>query len=90
MENPTRATFYFYEESEEKGPVEALSNQGLDTYEIKIGDQVRIYIKPYNLISNYTAIVKELAANIAFIEITTLKKRELVKISLKDHLIKKI
>jgi hypothetical protein len=91
MENPIRATFYFYEESEEKGPVEALSKkQDLDTYEIKIGDQVKIYIKPYNLISNYTAIVKELAANIAFIEITTLKKRELVKISLKDHLIKKI
>jgi hypothetical protein len=61
-----------------------------DKYDIKIGDQVKIYIKPYNLISNYTAIVKEIVANIAFIEITTIRKRELVRISLKDHLIKKI
>lgn len=106
MENPERVTFYFYDgpEGYESRPDESCSLESLPdescrleipdescrNYDIKIGDQVKIYIKPYNLISNYTAIVKEIVANIAFIEITTIRKRELVRISLKDHLIKKI
>lgn len=101
MENPERVTFYFYDGPEGyesrpdescrlEIPDESLSDESCRKYDIKIGDQVKIYIKPYNLISNYTAIVKEIVANIAFIEITTIRRRELVRISLKDHLIKKI
>jgi hypothetical protein len=97
MENPERVTFYFYDGPDESCRLEIpdescrLESCRLgDKYNIKTGDQVKIYIKPYNLISNYTAIVKEIVANIAFIEITTIRKRELVRISLKDHLIKKI
>ena len=89
MENPERATFYFYEGPERSERSEQSECQQLFV-NIHVGDRVKIYIKPYNLISNYTAIVKEIVSNIAIIELTTLCKRELIKISLKDHLIKKI
>lgn len=87
MENPERATFYFYEGPERSEQSECQQQLFVN---IQVGDRVKIYIKPYNLISNYTAIVKEIVSNIAIIEMTTLYKRELIKISLKDHLIKKI
>jgi translation initiation factor IF-1 len=86
MENPERATFYFYEGSEDNCIRDDTSNKEDN---IRIGDQVKIYIKPYNLISNYSAIVKEIVSNIAIVEVTTRMKKELVKISLKDHIIKK-